>query len=98
MHPDTNLVIKLQSLDQRAAVLEKEVAGLPKHIATIEKALDGHLRKLEVDKAALTANQKERKRIEGEIQMSQQKISKLRDQMAGAKNNEQYKAFQHEIT
>jgi predicted nucleic acid-binding Zn-ribbon protein len=97
MHPDTNLVIQLQSLDQRAAALEKEVAALPKHIATIEKTLEGHLRRLEADKAALVANQKERKKIEGDIQMNAQKISKLRDQMLGAKNNEQYKAFQHEI-
>src|SRR5580658_1329678 len=97
MYPDTHLVIQLQSLDQRAATLEKEVAALPKHIAVIEKALDTHLRKLEADKAALTANQKDRKRIEGEIQVHQQKISKLRDQMLGAKTDEQYKAFQHEI-
>jgi predicted nucleic acid-binding Zn-ribbon protein len=97
MYPDTHLVIQLQSLDQRAMALEKEVAALPKHIAAIEKALDAHLRKLDADKAALTANQKERKRIEGEIQVQQQKISKLRDQMLGAKTNEQYKAFQHEI-
>lgn len=97
MSPDTNLVIQLQTLDQRAAVLEKEIAALPKHIAEIEKALEGHLRKLEADKAALAGNQKERKRIEGEIQMGQQKISKLRDQMLGAKTNEQYRAFQNEI-
>jgi len=97
MHPDTHLVIQLQSLDQRAAALEKEVAALPKHIAAIEKTLDGHLRRLEADKAALVANQKERKKIEGDIQMNEQKISKLRDQMLGAKTNEQYRAFQHEI-
>lgn len=77
--------------------LEKEVAALPKHIAVIEKALDSHLRKLEADKAALTANQKDRKQMEVDIQMHQQKISKLRDQMLGSKNNEQYRAFQHEI-
>ncbi len=97
MHPDTRLVIQLQSLDQRAAALEKEVAALPKHIAAIEKTLEAHLRRLEVDKAALVANQKERKKIEGDIQMNEQKISKLRDQMLGAKTNEQYRAFQHEI-
>jgi len=97
MHPDTHLVIQLQSLDQRAAALEKEVAALPKHIAAIEKTLEGHLRRLEADKAALVANQKERKKIEGDIQMNEQKISKLRDQMLGAKTNEQYRAFQHEI-
>ena len=97
MHPDVHLVIQLQSLDHKITTLEKEVAALPKHIALIEKALESHIRKLEADKAALSANQKDRKRLEGEIQLHQQKISKLRDQMLGAKTNEQYKAFQHEI-
>jgi len=97
MYPDVHLVIQLQSLDQKITVLDKEVAALPKHIAVIEKALESHLRKLEADKAALSANQKDRKRLEGDIQVHQQKISKLRDQMLQAKTNEQYKAFQHEI-
>src|SRR5690349_3560093 len=97
MHPDVHLVIQIQSLDQKITTLDKEVAALPKHIAVIEKALESHLRKLEADKAALSANQKDRKKLEGDIQMHQQKISKLRDQMLQAKTNEQYKAFQHEI-
>ena len=97
MHPDTHLVIQLQSLDQKIAALDKEVAALPKHIATIEKVLETHNRRLEADRAALAANQKDRKRLEGDIQIHQQKISKLKEQMLGAKTNEQYKAFQHEI-
>jgi predicted nucleic acid-binding Zn-ribbon protein len=97
MHPDTHLVIQLQSLDQRIVALEKEVAALPKHIAIIEKALESHLRKLEADRAALAANQKDRKKMEGEIQVHEQKVSKLRDQMLQAKTNEQYRAFQNEI-
>lgn len=97
MHPDVHLVIQVQELDQKIAALEAEVAQLPRHIASIEKALDSHLRKLEADKAALAANQRDRKKHEGDIQMAQQKISKLRDQMLGAKTNEQYRAFQNEI-
>jgi len=97
MHPDIHLVIQLQSLDQKIATLEKEVAALPKHIAAIEKTLESHVRKLEADRAALSANQKDRKKLEGDIQMHEQKISKLRDQMLQAKTNEQYRAFQHEI-
>src|SRR5579862_5284528 len=97
MHPDTHLVTQLQTLDQRIAALEKEVATLPKHIAQIEKTLEAHLRRLEADRAALTANQKDRKKLEGDIQLHEQKISKLKDQMLGAKTNEQYRAFQHEI-
>jgi predicted nucleic acid-binding Zn-ribbon protein len=97
MHPDTHLVIQLQSFDQRISAVEKEVAALPKHIAVIEKALESHLRRLEADKAALSANQKDRKKMEGDIQMHEQKISKLKDQMLSVKTNEQYRAFQNEI-
>jgi predicted nucleic acid-binding Zn-ribbon protein len=97
MTPDIQAVLRLQSLDLRAAGLQKEIAALPKHIAQIEKALDTHLRKLDVDKAALAANQRGRKSQEDEIKVQEQKMSKLRDQMLQAKNNEQYKAFQHEI-
>ncbi len=97
MGPQLDRLVKLQSLDSRARELQKEIAALPKHIAASEKALDSHLRKLEADRAALAANQKDRKKLEGDIQVQEQKISKLKDQMLEAKTNEQYRAFQHEI-
>jgi predicted nucleic acid-binding Zn-ribbon protein len=97
MHPDIHLVIKLQGLDQRISELEKEIASLPKHVAQIEKALESHNRRLEADRAALSANQKDRKKLEGDLQMTEQKISKLREQLQQAKTNDQYKAFQSEI-
>ena len=97
MLPDIKLAIRLQDLDNRVAELTKEISALPKHTAEIEKKLESHERKLEADRAALTANQKDRKRFEGEIQVQQQKISKLKDQMLEAKTNDQYRAFQHEI-
>jgi predicted nucleic acid-binding Zn-ribbon protein len=97
MLPDIKLAVRLQDIDNRVAEVTREVSSLPKHIAEIEKKLESHERKLEADRAALTANQKDRKRLEGDIQVQQQKISKLRDQMLEAKTNEQYRAFQHEI-
>src|SRR5437762_322978 len=97
MHPDLSLLIRLQEIDNRLSELAREIASLPVHIAEIEKKLVSHERKLEADRAALTANMKERKKCEGDIQMQEQKISKLKDQMLGAKTNEQYRAFQHEI-
>jgi predicted nucleic acid-binding Zn-ribbon protein len=97
MLPDLKLVIRLQEIDIRLADLAREIAGLPKHIADIEKKLGTHERKLDADRAALAANQKERKKCEGDIQVQQQKASKLKDQMSGAKNNEVFKAFQTEI-
>lgn len=97
MHSDLKLVIRLQEIDNRLADLTREITALPKHIAEIEKKLVSHERKLEADRAALVANQKERKKCEGDIQMQEQKITKLKDQMLLAKTNEQYRAFQHEI-
>lgn len=97
MTADLKLVSKLQTLDLKIGGLQREVATLPKHIALIEKTLDGHVRRLEADRAALSANQKERKRLEEDIKVQQQKVSKLRDQMLEAKTNEQYRAFQNEI-
>ena len=97
MLPDIKHAIRLQILDDRAAALAKEIAALPKHIAEIEKKLEGHQRRLDADRAAMAANQKERKRLEGEMQAQDQKISKLKNQMMEAKTNDQYHAFQHEI-
>jgi predicted nucleic acid-binding Zn-ribbon protein len=97
MLPDLKLAIRLQDLDNRLADLAREIATLPVHIATIEKKLVSHERKLEADRAALVANQKERKKCETDIQSQDQKISKLKDQMLDAKTNDQYRAFQNEI-
>lgn len=91
------LAVRLQSLDSKTASLELEVATLPKQLAEIERKLEAHQRRLEADRAALAANQRDRKKLEGDIQIHEQKISKLRDQMLQAKTNEQYRAFQSEI-
>ena len=97
MLQDLALALRLQALDRKIASLESEIATLPKHIAEIEKRLESHKRRLEVDRAALSANQRDRKKFESDIQVYEQKITKLKDQMLGAKTNEQYKAFTNEI-
>jgi predicted nucleic acid-binding Zn-ribbon protein len=97
MLQDLALALRLQALDRKIAILEGEIATLPKHISEIEKKLEAHTRRLGADRTALAANQRERKKLEGEIQIHDQKISKLKDQTLLAKTNEQYKAFQNEI-
>ncbi len=98
MIQDLALALRLQALDRKIMGLENEIATLPKHIAEIEKKLEAHTRRLEADRAALTANGRDRKKFDGDIQVNQQKISKLKDQTLQAKNNEQYRAFQNEIS
>src|SRR5664279_114268 len=94
---DLKLVVRLQEIDNRLAELAREIAALPKHIAEIQKKLGSHERKLDADRAALAANQKERKKSETDIPVQEQKISKLKDQMLSTKTNDQYRAFQNEI-
>jgi uncharacterized protein len=98
MKQDLALAVELQALDRNIASFEKEIATLPIHIAEIEKKLEAHKRRLEVDRAALSANQTDRKKIESEIQAHDQKLSKLKGQMNEAKTNDQYRAFQNEIS
>src|SRR4051795_13298563 len=98
MLKDLALALRLQAVDRKIASLEAEIATLPKHVAEIEKKLESHTRQLEKDRAALAANGRDRRHLEGDVQTQQQKISKLRDQNLQAKTNEQYRAFQNEIS
>ena len=97
MTSELTLVLQVQKMDLRISELEKEIASLPLELARIEKTLDSHKRRIEADKVGLLANVRDRKKLEGDIQTHQAKISKLKDQIMQAKTNEQLRAFQHEI-
>lgn len=97
MLQDLALALRLQALDRKISALEHEISTLPKHIAEIEKKLEAHTRKLEASKASQASNLRDRKKLEGDIQIQEQKISKLKGQTLEAKTNEQYRAFQNEI-
>ncbi len=97
MHPDLKLAVDLQAVDKEIARLSAEVAYLPGHIREIESKLAGALRQLDRDRAALAANQQERKKLENEIFPFRQKIARYKEQIFDVKTNEEYKALQHEI-
>jgi len=97
MAPELKLAIRLQELDTRIEELRREIVALPKQIAEIEKTLESHMRKVEADRAALQANQRDRRHLELEVQSEEQRLARLKDQTMQAKTNEQLWAFQHEI-
>ncbi len=97
MNPDLEKLIPLQEADREIARLKNEIAALPRRVAVIEEQLAGTSARLEKAKEALAADQRNRRRLETEIQGQMEKISKYREQSLAVKTNEQYKALMHEI-
>ncbi len=97
MHPELKTVIELQQLDQRIAELTAQIDSLPSEIQTLEAQLSDFIHTHEDHKQRLTKNQKERRDLEGEIQVIQARISKHKDQLYEVKTNEQYRAMVREI-
>lgn len=84
-------------MDLRIQALSREIDGLPKRIAAVEARLASHKQALADTKATLEQNNKDHRQLERQIDDEKQKISRLQDQMNGARTNEQFRAFQHEI-
>ena len=97
MPSEISVLLGIQELDQRIGKLTREIDNLPKHVASITARLAAHRQALERTQAILAENSKERRHLESKVGDQRQKIAKLQDQMDGARTNEQFRAFQHEI-
>ncbi len=97
MHPELKTVIELQQTDTKIAELTAQIDNLPSQIQALEAQLNDFLRAHEDRKHRLTVNQKERRELEGEIQVIREKIGRHKDQLYQVKTNEQYRAMLKEI-
>jgi uncharacterized protein len=97
VYSDLKTLIDLQRLDQEIADLSSRIEAFPSQIESIEKQLADFIHAHEERQHHLSANQKERRDMEGEIQVIRQQISKHKDQLYLVKTNEQYRAMLKEI-
>jgi hypothetical protein len=97
VHPDLKGVIEVQQLDQQVAELTVLIDSLPKEIQTLQSQLDEFIHAHEERKKRLTANLKERKDLEGDVKVIQEKIARHKDQLYQVKTNDQYRAMLKEI-
>ena len=97
MPSEISVLLGIQELDHRIGELTREIDNLPKHVASIKARLAAHRQALERTQAILGENGKERRHLESQVGDHRQKIARLQDQMNGARTNEQFRAFQHEI-
>jgi uncharacterized protein len=97
VYSDLKTLIDLQHVDQQIADLSSQIDTFPSKIQAIEKQLNDFIHAHEERQQHLAANHKERRDMEGEIQLIRQKISKHKDQLYLVKTNEQYRAMLKEI-
>ncbi len=97
MLPEISTLAQLEKLDDETHRLQLRLAELPKILTAEKKAVEA--KKKEADDLALrlAANEKERRRLEGDIQLRQSKLKKLKNQLEQASSEAQVTAFEHEI-
>ena len=93
-----DLIRDIQKLVENLDHLEEEIGRLPKHVEEIEKKLEDHKTQLAAEKHALALNEKERRRLEGEVALAQEKAARLQDQISEVNTNDQYRALRNEIS
>jgi predicted nucleic acid-binding Zn-ribbon protein len=87
----------LQQLDDKSKELEISLKEIPETILKLESERDGKASIIENTKSKLKENAKGREKLEKEISMVKDKISKYKDQMGKATTNKEYQGFMGEI-
>jgi predicted nucleic acid-binding Zn-ribbon protein len=97
VHPDLKNVIELQQVDLKIAELTKQIDSLPAQIQSLHSRLDEFIHAQEERKKRLAANQHDRKELDGDIKVIQEKIVRHKDQLYQVKTNDQFRAMTKEI-
>ena len=97
MNPDLRNLIALQDLELKIAGLQKQAFEIPGNNQNFEK----ELQRIRDEFQARVAHSKElsnhRRTLEGQVDLSRAKLSRLRDQLMSVKTNKEYTAMLHEI-
>jgi hypothetical protein len=97
VHPDLKSVIELQQTDLKIGELTKQIESLPAQIQSLQSRLDEFIHQQEERKKRLAANLHERKNLDGDIKVIQEKIARHKDQLYQVKTNDQFRAMTKEI-
>ena len=97
MNPDLRNLIALQDLELKITSLQKQVTEIP----SVTQSLEDELRRIREEHDSRAARAKElanrRRTLEGDVDLSRSKLSRLKDQLMTVKTNKEYTAMLHEI-
>jgi uncharacterized protein len=91
-----NLVV-LQELDQKVHQIQEKVKRIPQELNELDKTVQESRELLEQAQGTVEINTKERRRLEGEVEMLRQKLARYQDQRMQVKTNKEYQALLTEI-
>ena len=97
MNPDLRNLIALQDIELNIASLQKQITDIPTKIQTFEDELR-RIQSRYQDRVALGKELANKRRtLEGQVDLSRTKLSRLKDQLMAVKTNKEYTAMLHEI-
>jgi uncharacterized protein len=97
VNPDLRNLIALQDLEQKISTFQKQISETPKKIQSLREEMQ-FLKNTHQGKMAHSQElTKQRRTLEGGVDLMRTRLSKLRDQLMSVKTNKEYTAMLHEI-
>ena len=97
MNDDLRRLVRLQEVMLEIDALAEKIASLPAEVAHLEKDLLAAQEATDKERALLLDLQKDRRRLETELQDVEAKIAKYQGQLLEVKTNKEYQAMLKEI-
>lgn len=94
---DLNVLVLVAKNDAAVTEYRGELSRIPEKLARAEKALAQVEAAEKKSVADFEAKRKERRSLEGTLQDSEAKVTKLKNQLMSAQSNKEYQVFLHEI-
>jgi uncharacterized protein len=97
VNPDLRNLIALQDLELKIAGLQKQASEIPGKNQNFENELQRIQDEYQARVAHLKELSNHRRTLEGQVDLTRTKLSRLRDQLMSVKTNKEYTAMLHEI-
>lgn len=94
---ELQLLIQLQELDLKIIELQEKTRQIPQELEKLDAALEVARREVSDTGLKTEEETRERRRLEGEVELLRQKLSKYKSQLMEVKTNKEYQAVLHEI-
>jgi predicted nucleic acid-binding Zn-ribbon protein len=97
VNPTVRNLVALQDVELKIASFQKQISGVPLKIQSFQTELNRLKQEHEREVARSQELAKQRRALEGGVEMLRTKLSKLKDQQSAVKTNKEYTAILHEI-